>query len=110
MLLKKCLNAAVHTTLQVASKTPWCNKDPTTTRKWPSYQPQSCFTFQDDLPGPYHYCPFSMPSWQAYRDTALGLGPSSSSTAHLRCGSCEYHYYNAVQVVHNAQCPLVALL
>jgi hypothetical protein len=44
------------------------------TCKWPNYQPQKCLTYQDDLPGPYHYCPFEMPKWQAYRDTSFGSG------------------------------------
>lgn len=51
----------------------YCTKGPQT-RKWPNYQPQKCLTFQEDLPGPYHYCPFEMPSWAAYRDTSFGSG------------------------------------
>ena len=66
--------------VQVAEKTPWCTKDPST-RVWPNYQPQRCFSFQSDLPGPYHYCPFSMPNWQAYRDASFGSGTITFSNS-----------------------------
>lgn len=59
--------------LQVAKNTSWCNTDPNE-RKWPNYQPQKCVTTQSDLPGPYHYCPFDVPNWLAYRTASFGSG------------------------------------